>query len=48
MRFIKIVGLALLASLAVGMVASASASAELGLFECTEGSGHGWTLNAEC
>jgi hypothetical protein len=37
MRFIKVVGLALLASLAIGMVASASASAELGIFECTEG-----------
>ncbi len=39
MRFIKIVGLALFASLAVGMVASASASATLGIFECTAGSG---------
>jgi hypothetical protein len=48
MRFIKIVGLAFLASLAVGMVASATASAELGIFECHEESGRGWTLNAEC
>ncbi len=39
MRFIKIVGLALLASLAISMVASASASASLGVFECTLGSG---------
>jgi hypothetical protein len=37
MRFIKIVGLALLASLAISMVASASASATLGIFECAEG-----------
>jgi hypothetical protein len=47
MRFIKIVGLALLASLAVGMVASATASAELGLFECVSEPGKG-SLNPEC
>jgi len=39
MRFIKIVGLALLASLAVSMVAAASASAELGIFQCEKGVG---------
>ena len=47
MRFIKIVGLALLASLAVGMIASASASAELGVFECVAGSGTS-NLGANC
>lgn len=37
MKFIRIVGLALLAACAVGMIASASASATLGIFECEKG-----------
>jgi hypothetical protein len=47
MKFIKIVGLAFLASLAASMVASASASATLGGFECVLGSGHSG-LNSKC
>jgi hypothetical protein len=39
MTSIKIVGLALFASLAISMVASASASATLGVFECVLGVG---------
>jgi hypothetical protein len=39
MKYIKIVGLALLASFAFSMIASATASAELGIFECEKGVG---------
>jgi hypothetical protein len=39
MRSIKVVGLALFASLAISMVASASASATVGIFECVLGVG---------
>jgi len=47
MRLINTVGLALLASLAVGMLASASASATLGGFECVAGTGNSG-LGANC
>ncbi len=47
MKLINIIGLALLASFAISMVASASASATLGIFECTLGSGT-TNLGANC
>jgi hypothetical protein len=48
MRYIKLVGLALLASLALSMIASGSASATAGIFECVGEPGTGWTLLPGC